>query len=128
MNLILPISLGAVLGALSRHFLVLYFSRLFPLIQAQLPFSTLIVNVLGSFFMGLFIELAALKFSVSPELRAFISVGFLSSFTTLSSVALDFTLLTEKGDLLVGIIYIALSVVLSVLAVFLAFSLVRMIG
>lgn len=125
MNLVLPISLGAALGALSRHFLVLILSKIFPLLQAQFPFSTLVVNVLGSFLMGFFVEFVTLKFSVSQELRAFITVGFLSSFTTLSSVALDFTVLVNKGNLLLAFMYIALSVMLSIIAVFLAFSIVR---
>lgn len=122
MSVIFSISLGAVLGALLRHFMMISVSRVWG---HHFPIATLVINVLGSFIMGFLIELFALRFSPSQELRALLTVGFLSSFTTLSTVALEFALLTDKGQLMTAFIYMGLTMLLSVGAVFLGFYVVR---
>jgi len=66
-----------------------------------------------------------LKLSVSQDLKAMLTVGFLSSFTTLSTVALEFALLSSKGQLGTAFLYITLTMLLSVGAVFLGFYLIR---
>jgi CrcB protein len=124
-NTIFSISIGAVLGALLRHFMMMSISRMWT---SSFPLATLIVNVLGSFILGLLVELFTLKVSVSQELKTMLTVGFLSSFTTLSTVALEFTLLSNRGQLGTACLYISLSTLLSVGAVFLGFYLVRLIS
>lgn len=74
--------------------------------------------------MGFLVELFALKFSPSQELRTFLTVGFLSSFTTLSTVALEFALLTNRDQLGIAFLYLSLTMLLSVGAVFLGFYIV----
>ncbi len=46
------------------------------------PYATLIVNVVGSFLMGVLIHVMAVSWTVSPEMRAFLTVGRLGAFTT----------------------------------------------
>jgi CrcB protein len=121
-NTIFFISIGAVLGAVLRHFMMTGISCIW--VQSY-PLATLIVNVLGSFILGLLVELFALKLSVSQDLKAMLTVGFLSSFTTLSTVALEFALLSSRGQLSTAFLYIALTMLLSVGAVFLGFYLIR---
>jgi len=123
-NLIFSISCGAVLGALLRHYLMFFIARFW---QGSFPIATLIINVLGSFIMGLLVEFFALKFSASQELRTFLTVGFLSSFTTLSTVALEFALLTNRDQLGIAFLYLSLTMLLSVGAVFLGFYIIRQI-
>ncbi|MBU6196960.1 MAG: CrcB family protein [Cyanobacteria bacterium REEB446] len=122
MNTIFSISIGAVLGAVLRHFMMTGISRIW--VQSY-PLATLIVNVLGSFILGLLVELFALKLSVSQDLKAMLTVGFLSSFTTLSTVALEFALLSSRGQLSTAFLYVTLTMLLSVGAVFLGFYLIR---
>jgi CrcB protein len=121
-NTIFFISIGAVLGAVLRHFMMTGINRIW--VQSY-PLATLIVNVLGSFILGLLVELFAVKLSVSQDLKAMLTVGFLSSFTTLSTVALEFALLSSRGQLSTAFLYVALTMVLSVGAVFLGFYLIR---
>jgi CrcB protein len=121
-NTIFSISIGAVLGAVLRHFMMTGISRIW--VQSY-PLATLIVNVLGSFILGLLVELFALKLSVSQDLKAMLTVGFLSSFTTLSTVALEFALLSSRGQLSTAFLYVTLTMLLSVGAVFLGFYLIR---
>lgn len=89
------------------------------------PLATLIVNVLGSFILGLLVELFAVKLSVNQDLKAMLTVGFISSFTTLSTVALEFALLSSRGQLSTAFLYVTLTMLLSVGAVFLGFYLIR---
>jgi CrcB protein len=121
-NTIFFISIGAVLGALLRHFMMTGISRIW--VQSY-PLATLIINVLGSFILGLLVELFAVKLSVSQDLKAMLTVGFLSSFTTLSTVALEFALLSSRGQLSTAFLYVTLTMLLSVGAVFLGFYLIR---
>lgn len=115
MKLILAVALGGAIGAVARFQSVGLFARWLGI---EFPYGTLFVNVLGSFVMGLFVELLAVKLNGSPEWRAFFAVGVLGAFTTFSSFALDFSVLTERDNLLAAGTYVALSVVLAVAGLF----------
>ncbi len=110
------------MGALLRHFMMTGINRIW--VQSY-PLATLIINVLGSFILGLLVELFAVKLSVSQDLKAMLTVGFLSSFTTLSTVALEFALLSSRGQLSTAFLYVALTMLLSVGGVFMGFYLIR---
>ncbi len=122
MNVILAVAAGGALGALGRHFVNMAAVHLFG---TGFPWGTLAVNVIGSFVMGLIIELSALVWSPGLQLRAFLTVGVLGAFTTFSTFSLDVALLYERGALILAAGYIILSVVLSVGALFAALALVR---
>ena len=122
LQLTAAIALGGAIGAVARYFVV---GRVALWAGTGFPFGTLAVNVAGSFAMGLIVELAALAWSPSPELRAFLTVGFLGAFTTFSAFSLDAALLYGRGELLLSAAYVAGSVVLSVGAFFAALALVR---
>ena len=62
--------------------------------------GTFIVNVTGSFLLGLFIALALEKASLSGNLRALVAVGFLGGYTTFSTLSLESVRLVEDGELL----------------------------
>lgn len=125
MKLILAIAAGGAVGAVLRHLVnvqsLLWFGPGFP-------WSTLFVNVVGSFLMGLLVETSALVWSPGPALRAMIAVGFLGAFTTFSSFSLDVGALYARGALLPAFGYVAASVVLSIGAFFAALGLVRAVA
>lgn len=121
-QVVAAVAFGGALGAVARYVVV---SQVGHWAGSGFPFGTLAVNVLGSFAMGLIVELSALAWSPSPELRAFLTVGFLGAFTTFSAFSLDAALLYERGELALSAAYIAVSVVLSVGAFFAALALVR---
>jgi CrcB protein len=83
----------------------------------------LIVNVAGSFAIGVLAEVFALTWSTSPEVRAFLTTGILGGFTTFSS--LDAVLLIERRDLLGAGLYVGGSVGLSIIGLFAGLALVR---
>lgn len=88
------------------------------------PWATLTINVVGCFLMGVLIELLALRYQGSLELRTFIATGILGGFTTFSAFSLEFATLFERGETFAAFVYVAASVILTLLAVFagLAFS------
>lgn len=97
------------------------------LLGTSFPWGTLVVNVLGSFLLGVLIEVAALKLSLTLEMRAFLAVGVLGGFTTFSSFALDAVTLFERGTLLLSFSYVMFSVVLSISALFAGLALMRVV-
>ena len=82
----IAISLGAIPGALIRYYLTVIFSRLFGV---SFPFGTFFINLSGSLLMGFFATLAIEQVITSPELQLLIIIGFLGSYTTFSTYALD---------------------------------------
>ncbi|MEQ9607210.1 MAG: fluoride efflux transporter CrcB [Kiloniellaceae bacterium] len=122
LQLIAAVAAGGALGAVGRYLAV---GQVAQWLGHGWPYGTLAVNVAGSFAMGLLIELGALAWSPSPELRAFLAVGFLGAFTTFSTFSMETVLLYERGALLACAAYVAASVVLSVGAFFAALILIR---
>lgn len=122
LQLIAAVAAGGAFGAVGRYLVA---AQVTAWAGTGFPLGTLIVNVLGSFVMGLLVELGALVWSPSPELRAFLTVGFLGAFTTFSTFSMETVLLYERGALALCALYVALSVVLSVGAFFAALALVR---
>jgi CrcB protein len=63
------------------------------------PLATFLINVLGSFAVGIVSELALTRaFGISPEIRLFLAVGVLGGFTTFSSFALEAVTLMREGS------------------------------
>ena len=122
MGMYLSIALGGALGACARYGVGHLAIRF---LGPGYPFGTLIVNVLGSFLMGILIEYMALRWSPSQEMRVFLVTGFLGAFTTFSTFSLDVAVQVEKGDYFIAGGYIALSVILSIAGLFAGLAMMR---
>lgn len=122
MKLFLLAATGGALGAGARHLVNLSFGKWFGV---GFPWATLAVNVAGCFLMGVLIELLALRFGGSLELRTFLATGILGGFTTFSAFSMDFAHLVQRGDLMLGFVYVAASVILSLGAVFAGLAVTR---
>ncbi|WP_026784577.1 fluoride efflux transporter CrcB [Pleomorphomonas koreensis] len=119
---ILLVAVGGAFGSVCRYLVGVGASRL---LGPDFPFGTMIVNIVGSFIMGAFIELLALRFDGSEGLRLFVAVGILGGFTTLSSFSLDTIVLFERGAIAATAVYVAGSIVLSLAALVAGLHLVR---
>ena len=123
MRIPLAVAAGGAIGASARYLLVdgldLWFGAGFPL-------GTLAVNAVGSFMMGVLIEVTALVWSPSPELRALLAVGVLGSFTTVSAFSLDVLVLFERGVSGLAGLYLAASVTLSLTGIYAGMRLLRL--
>ncbi len=111
----LIVALGGACGAVGR-----YLIGLIP-VQPQngFPVKTFLINVAGSFLIGIIAALAA-KNALNPKLVTFVKVGICGGFTTFSSFALETDQLIGEGHWATAFCYVLLSIVCAVIAVFAA--------
>ncbi|HZF18372.1 MAG TPA: fluoride efflux transporter CrcB [Burkholderiales bacterium] len=121
-QLILAVALGGALGSVARYLVGIGSGKLFGL---EFPWGTLIINVAGSFLIGVFAELFALKWDLPQTGRVFLTVGICGGFTTFSTFSLDTYVLIERGELWPAAAYIVGSVVLSIGALVAGLYLIR---
>ena len=118
------VGIGGAIGSMARYVLAGWFQ---PASWTGFPYGIFIVNVTGGLIMGIFTEAMALKFHVSPEVRAFLTTGILGGYTTFSTFSLEAGMLIERQAYGQAALYIAGSALLSVIALFVGFWLVRTI-
>jgi CrcB protein len=90
------------------------------------PYGTLVINVSGSFMIGLFLILATERFLVHPNWRLFFSVGFLGGYTTFSTFSFESLALIQHGYWLPGLLNMAGSVLLGLGATLCGVALARL--
>ena len=90
------------------------------------PLITLLINIFGSFIIGIIAGISEEK-GLSNNLISFIKVGVLGGFTTFSSFSLDTITLFKKSDKLGTILYLGLSITLSLIACYLGELLVKLV-
>ena len=117
-NIWWAIAAGGALGAVLRFALA---TRVAAVYGDQFPFGILLANVLGSLAMGLAYGYFLTR-EVGPGARAFLTVGVLGAFTTFSTFALDAVLLIQRQAVNLAILYVGLSVILSMVAIWIGFS------
>jgi CrcB protein len=123
--LYLIVFVGAGIGGALRHGINVAAVRLFGY---GFPFGTLIVNVLGSFLMGVLAGYFAFRPGVGQHMRLFLTTGILGGFTTFSAFSLDAALLIERHAYALAAGYVAGSVAASLSALFFGLALFRSAG
>ncbi|MDP3878270.1 MAG: fluoride efflux transporter CrcB [Methylobacter sp.] len=117
MNQILAVALGGSFGAVTRF---LVSSGIYQWLGRGFPYGTLVVNIMGSFLLGLLTETLILqRITITFEYRAAILIGFIGSFTTFSTFSLETFYLLEQGHLSKAALNIAVSISACVLAIWL---------
>ena len=107
--------LGGAIGTFRRYFV----SVMAAPVSKQLPWGTIVINISGSFFIGLFgtLTLASGRFPVSDNWRLFVMIGTCGGYTTFSSFSLQTLDLLRSGATLRALLNIGLSIVLCIAAV-----------
>lgn len=114
----LLIGLGGFLGANARYIMARWIGRLLGL---GFPYGTFIINVSGSFFLGLLMGcLHHHPLDFLPH-RLFFAIGFLGAYTTFSTFSYETLRFVQDGQFAVVLIYIVSSVLLGLLAVWCGF-------
>jgi CrcB protein len=111
---ILLIGAGGFLGVLGRYGAGIGLGKCMP---ADFPLNTMIINMVGSFLIGLVYELSLRPGMIHETLVSAIMVGVLGGFTTFSTFSLETVTLLEQGKILYGILNMACTVALCVVAV-----------
>lgn len=118
---LLYVAVGGAFGAVSRYALASGVARI---LGAGFPIGILIVNVVGSFLMGVAL-IWVMQRSGDSRFAPLVMTGFLGGFTTFSAFSLDAYLLFEKGRLGAAVAYVGGSVGVSIVALVLGVSIAR---
>ena len=105
---ILIIGIGGFVGAVSRYGLALWIGQRWG---RAFPLGTFVINVSGSFLIGLLMTLMAERFTVNPQWRLLLVVGFLGAYTTFSTFEYETGSLLKDGEWTFAMLNIILSVV-----------------
>jgi CrcB protein len=127
MNLysILIVGSGGFLGSIFRYTISLFVDKKF---SSPVPYGTLTVNILGSFFMGIVIGVASRQAMSGNNWKLFLTTGFCGGFTTFSAFAFENVNLIQQRLATVSLLYSALSLILGFAAMFAGMALGRSIN
>jgi fluoride exporter len=113
----LLVAVGGAAGALFRYFILLLFLRFHGSSLAAI----LVVNISGSFALGFLLSLALTRTTFPPSLQLLAGVGFLSSYTTFSTLMWDTFSLAQTGSVLMALLNLGASFAIGLAAVGLGF-------
>ncbi|WP_318503524.1 fluoride efflux transporter CrcB [Bacillus sp. T3] len=99
------VMLGGFFGAICRFALGEWLNA-----DNGFPIGTLIINILGCFFLGWFLTFGSIKKKVNPELTLLIGTGFTGAFTTFSTFSVETLRLLQKDFIFQAVIYVLLSI------------------
>lgn len=122
--MLLYVALGSALGGVSRYLLGGLIQRL---LDTAFPAGTMLVNVSGSFLLGLIIRFALDTTALGPETRALLTVGFCGGYTTFSTFSYETAAFLEDGEWTRAAVYVAASVALSIIGTVLGLAVARQI-
>jgi CrcB protein len=108
------VAIGGAAGAVTRRLLDLWVT---DRTQSAFPFGTLVINLTGAFLLGLLFAWAIERDVLPREVRGPLMIGFLGAYTTFSTLMLESWRLVEDGAWQLGLVNLAGSVVLGVIAV-----------
>lgn len=113
----IAVAVGGAMGSLARFWLA---SAMTVLTGPRFPWGTLLINVLGSFVIGLVagVTLTPARVSMPPDIRIFLMTGVCGGFTTFSAFSLQTLELLQNGDVVPAFGYAIGSVVLCVIATY----------
>jgi CrcB protein len=118
------IAAGGALGSVTRYFMGVHVGRLLGM---GFPWATLIINVTGSFLIGVFAESFALRWDAPQSIRVFLVVGICGGYTTFSTFSLDVVTLVNREEYLAAGAYILASVAVSIAALYAGLHLMRLL-
>ncbi len=117
MKSIIYVFVGGGLGSVARFLISNFTQKLWNI--NSFPFGTFVVNITGCFIIGL---LSAYFLKVDSTLKFLLITGFCGGYTTFSTFSVENYSLFQNGHYTMMFLYVILSVLIGVLAVFLGFQ------
>jgi len=114
----LLVAAGGAIGCVLRFLSIQAVTRLHA---GTFPLGTMLVNIVGSFLIGVVLA----KYGQEHSVRAFVVSGMLGGFTTFSAFSWDTLQLVQHGRSIEAILYVAGSLIISLMAVALGYALMR---
>lgn len=116
MNAYLLVGIGGALGSMARYGAGVLVGRVWG---ASFPLGTMLINIAGSLAMGLFIGyLVRATPAWQADARLFVAVGLFGGFTTFSSFSLDAISMLERGEIGPAALYVVISVIVGIAALY----------
>ena len=110
----LAVAAGSALGGMLRYYLG---GSVLARIGREFPLATFVINISGSFIIGLFLTLVTERLSLSQHLRLAVAVGFVGAYTTFSTFEYETARLIEEGHFTLALLNVVLSVIVGFIAV-----------
>jgi len=116
MNPYLLVAAGGAIGSVARYGAGVLVGKAW---SSPFPLGTMLINIAGSLAMGVFIGyLARTVPAWQADARLFVAVGVLGGFTTFSSFSLDAIAMLERGEIGPAALYVLVSVIVGIAALF----------
>ncbi len=115
MDVILAISLGGILGSLSRYYISIFVQKY---TASAFPYGTLAVNIAGCLFIGFVMQYFMMRPGVSNALKVFLITGFAGAFTTFSTFGHETIALFMANNFKAAFINVVISNIFGLAAVF----------
>ena len=122
-DIVAAIAVGGAVGAVARYEI----AQLITVAPDGFPWATFWTNVSGAFVLGFFVTLVIERLPPTRYLRPFFAVGFLGSYTTFSTLAVETVLLVRDDHVALGVGYTLASVVAGLAVAYLGMVLARML-
>lgn len=122
MKILFAIGAGSFIGGIFRYLLSQFVQSRILLV---FPFGTLAVNIIGCFLIGLVYGISE-RGNMGAEWRLFLATGILGGFTTFSAFSYETVSLLRDGQLWYALAYISSSVIIGVLATFVAILVIKL--
>jgi CrcB protein len=108
------VGIGGCLGSILRFWLGNYVGSK---MGTRFPYGTFVINITGSFLIGLVFAFLTERSQWSPYWRYLIPIGFIGGYTTFSSFEFETLRTIQEGQVGIGLLYVTSSVVLGLAAV-----------
>ena len=118
----LLIAIGGALGSVTRY---LVGSTVNNRIGTRFPYGTFVINLTACLIIGFFLAAAERRIAVNPAWRFLIPIGFVGAYSTFSTFEWETFVHLQTGDFLIAALYVSLSILLGLLAVWLGVVLAR---
>jgi CrcB protein len=118
MKSLLLVGVGGMIGSMLRYLIIINFKN------HTFPYGTLLVNVLGSFLIGILAGLI-MKNAISPEIRLFAATGVCGGFTTFSALSAECLQLVNEHKYGLALLYVFISFALGITAAFCGWMLTK---
>ena len=119
------IGIGAAIGGTLRYWIE---NNTYNFLPVNFPYGTLLVNVVGSFILGMIMFYFNDKELLDPQFRLFLTVGFCGGFTTFSTFSLETMNLFRDAQYSIGILNVILNVLLCLIGIYIAYLISKLIG
>jgi CrcB protein len=118
LQLVWMVAIGGAIGSVGRYLVTLAVQSR---VDSGFPAGTLLVNVTGAFLLGLIMRYSVQSFAITAEMRLLLTTGLCGGYTTFSAFSYESARMIEDGEWRTPLLYIVLSVILSLAAMFLGF-------